>query len=553
MAHIFIGRKRMMYLIALLLSALMLVCPAAWAQQIEQITTQPPIKDSPADVLQISASETAPSQTDYSGTILSETDFFESNSQENTSRTDPSENHENVSPAETDMPQVTSTPQIAETSQPTATIMPDPTPTYTPEVTAVPEPQVHFSRDFSSRYAEYGASVTLSYTVRNDGVLPITNIVVRDGAVGKVGSISKLEPGERKTVSAKVKVTKTCTSSPSISYEYDAKSYSKRCSEKSIYLAEVDVEIEVEADKTNVAPGEYVTLRLRICNEGNVNLYGLRVSEPMLGEISGSISSLPPNEECVITRTVQMKSAATFCFTVSGSSDTGGTFSVQAEPMDILVTPVASQIALELLVQADRTELEAPGEVCFSLQLNNLCTTELRGVSVSEQTRGEIRSLAFVPTGKMPFITQIYEVSESGTYIFKAQMRDSVGDEVTVYSVPIHISVHTDQPQQTQAPTQTSDKSERDTIEVPDGPPYRMSEEVATFERLIIWTVFLLIGVLSLWYMISQVRRLMRRLARRRRRQRSRNSGREKRREKTRDKRRTAKKKAAHEKAADRM
>ncbi len=512
MAHIFMGRKRMMYLIALLLTALLLICPSAWAQQMEEITTQPPTEHLSTDVLQISASEAAPSE-----------DFFKENSS--------SENTENQPPSDervSAVPELTESPAPAATDVPQSTNTPDPTPTNTPEPTEIPEPQVHFSRDFSSRYAEYGSSVTLSYTVRNDGVLPITDIAVRDGAVGKVGSIDKLEPGERKTISARVKVTKTCTSSPSISYECGGKSYSRRCSEKNIYLAEVDVEIEVEADKTNVAPGEYVTLRLSICNKGNVNLYGLRVSEPMLGEISGSIKSLPPDEECVITRTVQMKSAATFHFTVSGSSDTGGGFSVQAEQMDVLVTPVASQVELELSAQADRMELDAPGEVCFSLELNNRCTLELRDVSISEQTRGEIRSLAFVPTGKMPPIMQTYEVSESGSYIFKAQMVDSVGDEVTVYSAPVYISVKTDQPQQTQTPLQTPDHPERDAIEVPDGPPYRMAEEVATFERLIIWTVFLLIGVLLLWYTVSKVRRLLRRLARRRRKQKGRNARREK-------------------------
>lgn len=461
MAQLFMSGKQMRYLLLLLLTALLLVCPAAYAEQTPDINISVPT--SSAQVFEI--------------------------------------DHPTDSPeVEQTMPEKTPEPTHEPTAQPTA------------EPTDVPQADVSFSRDLSSRYAEVGTTVTLSYTVRNDGVLPVNDITVRDGLVGKVGSVDVLEPGQKKTFSARVKVTQTCTSSPVISYEYNGEKLSKRCSEKSIYLADVDIQVELKTDKKEVAPGEYVTLRLQISNKGNVHLYSMQVSEPVLGEIASSVSSLPPGEECVITRTVQMKSGADFCFTVSGRSDTGLPFTVQSNEIAVAVIPVAAQIDMQLSASADRTELSAPGEVRFSLRLNNRCPIELRNVTVLENTHGEVKNFAFVPTGEMPAVEQVYQVSESGVYQFKAQVADSVGDQVTVYSEPVYITVGDKPVEPTVEPSEMPQ-----TIDIPDGIPYRMAAEVAAFEKLIFRTLLLLIGVLLLWYVVSKFRRLMRRIRRRRR------------------------------------
>ncbi len=406
-------------------------------------------------------------------------------------------------PAETEIP--------AETEAPAET----PVPSDVPAPTAAPGPAVRLTRDFSSRYAEYGEKITLSYTVRNDGLVPIEHIQIRDGLVGDVGYIERLEPGEKKTMSVRYRVTETCTSTPGISYVCGELTYREGCESGRISLADVALRVELDADKTNVAPGETVTLRLRLVNEGNVNLYGLRAEEPMLGEMGSLVNSLPPGDECAVTRTVQMKSTGTFQFSVSGSSDTGGAVSVQSNEMSVIVTPVAAQIQLNLKAEADRRELTGPGQVTFSLYVDNECSLELRNVLLSEETRGKIRELVFVPTGEMPAITAVYDVEESGSYRFMAQVTDSVGDRLTVYSEPIGITV-TGGARATEAPEQTepTDDPKSGTIPVLDGVPYRMKENPATFEKLMIGAAAVLMAVLILWYIVTGVRNRIARLRR---------------------------------------
>ena len=412
-----------------------------------------------------------------------------------------------------------------EATQAEATPEPVVEPMETSAPTEVPGPSVRFTRDFSSGFAEYGDKVTISYTVRNDSALPLENVVVKDGLVGEIGRADRIEAGDRKTFSVRVRVTETCTSYPGISYEYAGAEYTEECSSGKISLAEVRLTVELSADKTNVAPGEMVTLRLKVANEGNVNLYGLRAEEPMLGDLGSLVASLPPGDECLITRTVQMKGTGTFQFSITGSSDTGSAISVQSNEMSVLVTPVAAQIQLSLQAKADRTELSAPGAVVFSIYVNNECSLELRNVLLSEETRGKIRDLVFVPTGEMPVITETYEIEESGIFRFQAQVVDSVGDRLTVYSEPIEIVLTGEKSQTSEtdaAPEQTVGPEES-SIPVLDGVPYRMEEKPATFERLMLGTSLTMFAVLWIWNTVAGIRKRSerRRKARRRKQKKS--------------------------------
>lgn len=378
-----------------------------------------------------------------------------------------------------------------------------------PQETEQPGPDMRFTREFSTRYAEYGDRVTLNYTVCNDGILPLESIRVEDRLVGEVGRIDRLEGGERKTLSVRVKVTESCVSEPVVHYECGGQTYTEERGAESISLAQVSLHAELAADKTNVAPGEMVTLRLRLVNQSNVNLYSLCGDEPILGEMGNLVGKLAPGEEYTVTRTVQMKSSGTFQFSVTGSSDTGGAVSVQSNEMSVLVTPVAAEIQLTLHAEADKTELNGPGEVTFSLQVSNDCSLELRDVVLSEETKGEIRRLAFVPTGEMPAITQTYDVQESRTYLFRAQVIDSVGDELTVYSNPVGITVlDKEETEPTEEPeAQQTVQPERTNIPVLDGTSYRLEEDMATFERLMAGTVAVVAVVLFLWYITAKFRK----------------------------------------------
>ena len=135
--------------------------------------------------------------------------------------------------------------------------------------------------------------------------------------------------------------------------------------------------------------------------------------------------------------------------------------------------------------------------------------------------------------GRMPVIIQEYEISESGTYRFRAQVTDSVGDVLTVYSEPIEIAVLEEResaspsPEPTVQATQMGPSASPGVIPVLDGSPYRMEENPATFEKLMAGTVFLLLTILFIWYVVDKFKRwsARRRRARQKRKQKKNRNG----------------------------
>lgn len=240
----------------------------------------------------------------------------------------------------------------------------------------------------------------------------------------------------------------------------------------------------------------------------------------MLGELGSLVGQLSPGEDCVVTRTVQMRSTSNFHFTVTGSSAAGGNIQEESNELSVLVTPEAAEIQLSVRATADRTRLQGPGKVTFSLVVDNECMLELRNVSLSEINQGEVRQLIFVPSGEMPPITQEYEVRESSMFQFMAQVQDSVGDQVTVYSEPITIRVYESEEIAPDEPTSTADAQQGIAIPVPGGDAYHLDTDAKSFRTLIISTALLLLAVLTVWYIVASIQRgRERRRARKRRKQ----------------------------------
>ena len=100
-----------------------------------------------------------------------------------------------------------------------------------------------------------------------------------------------------------------------------------------------------------------------------------------------------------------------------------------------------------------------------------------------------------------------------------AQVTDSVGDTLTVYSDPIEITVAEQSAEPSVRPAETAPaESPENAIPVLDGSPYRMGEEPATFEKLMLGSAVAVLLVLIIWYLAETVRQMLRERRRRARR-----------------------------------
>ena len=75
------------------------------------------------------------------------------------------------------------------------------------------QPLIEFSRSQSMTYAQPGQSITLTYTVKNAGNVPLIDVNVTDELVGEVGTLSELAIDEKKTFTRRVTVGESALSS----------------------------------------------------------------------------------------------------------------------------------------------------------------------------------------------------------------------------------------------------------------------------------------------------------------------------------------------------
>jgi uncharacterized repeat protein (TIGR01451 family) len=306
------------------------------------------------------------------------------------------------------------------------------------------KPELEFTRELSANYIEYGDELTVTYRLKNAGNVKLTDILVSDSLFGgTVEHVESLGVGKKRTITRKVVVKKRLVSKAAATCSYEGGDDELRVSRgaSTIYLADVKLDLMLDADKVTVASGDLVTLRLKLINNGNVPFSKLHVEDAVFGDLGWLAGALKPGESYTVTKAVEMKSTATFQFAVSGECATGAQLQAKSNELTVFAQPVASEIKLRIQAQADKTVLDAPGDVTFSLTVFNGGGIELRNVQLLEQTRGEIRSLLFVPDGTMPPLTQTYAVSESCTFRFIARTQDAAGEDITAISDPISVEV----------------------------------------------------------------------------------------------------------------
>lgn len=306
-------------------------------------------------------------------------------------------------------------------------------------------PGVEFTRSLPVTSCQQGEEAAIAYRVKNTGNVALTNILVTDQLCGQVGALERLEPGAQHTFLYRFTVEQTATSRPTLTYSHRAtrETFEKELGEASIYLANAQLDIVLDADQSTVSPGAIVTLTCRVTNNGNVTYDRLRLSDQGLGELAVMSGELRPGKEFVVTKTVALKSTTTFLFVLEGRSEGGTPLEVASNPRTVAVTPVVEEVSLSLSASADKVRLSSPGEVKFTVTVHNQGELDIRQVRLSERERGAFWTLAVAAPGDT-VREQAYWVDEADTFVFTAEITDAKGGHLTVLSNPVRVDFGAD-------------------------------------------------------------------------------------------------------------
>lgn len=305
------------------------------------------------------------------------------------------------------------------------------------------QPALEFSRSQSMTYAQPGQSVTLTYTVKNTGNIPLTGIKVSDPLFGVVGELDTLAVDEKKTFTQRVTVgTTALTSTPQVSYSFEGSQdiVQKDIASSSIKIAKPSLEVALESDATLVNPGDTVMLRCKLINNGNVGYRKIQLSDQVLGDL-GFIDDLRAGKDTVYAKAVRIQSKTTFKFTITASDTTGSDVTAVSNSLTIDVVSRADEESLTLSAQPDRTSVASGDTVNFTLMLCNGGTSDISGIDISERTRGPIAHVDVLRAGESLPINAQYTVTGYEMFTFSATMTQQDGATREALAGPITISL----------------------------------------------------------------------------------------------------------------
>lgn len=151
-----------------------------------------------------------------------------------------------------------------------------------------------------------GEKITYEITVKNDGNLTQTEVVVKDELTGDIWMIEALKPGESKTFTAEYVVTEEDTLKGTVKNVAVAASKSPDPDQPtpSVVPGETEdpivapkeslwLEKKVDSDKDEFKVGEVVPYTIRVVNNGNITLTDVEVRDPLTDDV-WTIKSLAP-------------------------------------------------------------------------------------------------------------------------------------------------------------------------------------------------------------------------------------------------------------------
>jgi len=171
---------------------------------------------------------------------------------------------------------------------------------------------------------------------------------------------------------------------------------------------------------------------------------------------------------------------------VSGRTEGGSAISARSNALTVAVKASEDTANIELTARVNPNTPVPSGMVRFTLHLNNTGETTLRGVALSEQSRGPIRTLWVAPPGET-LIEQDYPVS-SKPFVFLAEMADEKGGHLTVLSAPMTV-------ESAAQPTDAAPAATK--LPVLTGDSFRLADGPSTFAMMMAGVVAMLAALVT--------------------------------------------------------
>lgn len=307
------------------------------------------------------------------------------------------------------------------------------------------QPDAEFTRQISSREVVTGATVTVTYRIKNTGNVTLTQIRVRDTLGEYTGRVdTPLEPGETEVLSNRVTVTKSAASQARLSYVAEAVSddaITEELDSAQIAVVTEGLTATLALDRDSAASGDTVNGVLTISAQG-VNFSGIDVTDDVYGTVLADALELKAGASITLTCSWPVREPSDYRIRVSGVAATGDEVEAKTNTAHVSLTGGFAESALTISAAAATPVISKAGGVRVTVAIENAGNAAARDVTLSEATMGEIRTFAFVPAGDVTYRDVICAVNGDARFVFSATYADDSGQAVTVLSDPVEITIN---------------------------------------------------------------------------------------------------------------
>ncbi len=256
------------------------------------------------------------------------------------------------------------------------------------------------TRTASSPQASQGEVITLTYTLVNNGVTPISGVTITDKEIaGKAPMVKDVvvQPGVPYVYTYTYTMGRsTVTSTPVITFlQADGTTGTITIEDKTLGMVKSKISIEVQQG----APAEEgQVFKLILTNNGNQKISKIKITDELGNAVTSDAFALAIGESTSFSYTVPTDGERNVVFYINGQDATGTAYSDHTETYTVRKYIDPSLIGISFRAEVSQP-LDASGSISINFYVENNGSLEMRNLVLSEAEYGVLYQLGSVPQG----------------------------------------------------------------------------------------------------------------------------------------------------------
>ncbi len=287
------------------------------------------------------------------------------------------------------------------------------------------------TRTTSTSQASSGDTITLTYTLVNNGVSPVTGVAITDREIaGKEPMVKDVtvQPGVPYVyVYTYTMGRSTVTSSPVITFtQSDGTTGTLTIEDKTLGMVKSKISVEVQQ---GAATAEGQTFKLILTNNGNQKISKIKIADELGNAVTAEAFALAIGESTSVSYTVPTDGERNVVFSITGMDATGTSYSDHTQTYVVRKYIDPSLVGINFRAEVSEP-LDATGSISINFYVENAGSLVMQNLVLSEAQYGVLYQLASVPQGTQS-INQRMSVDSPRDLSFTLVLEDPSGNQYT--------------------------------------------------------------------------------------------------------------------------